>query len=99
MRDACIALADYFDVNPNEMLEAAGYEPLHFFDRTLIDPQEMSDDVKELAAEIEKVKNPQARRSLIKAMKVLTEAYLDAPTETSEPDQKTGKTRTNKKAK
>ena len=35
MRNACIALADHFGINPNVMLEAAGYAPPRFFDRTL----------------------------------------------------------------
>jgi len=34
-RDACILLAQHFGVNPNEMLQAAGYEPIPLFDNTL----------------------------------------------------------------
>ena len=47
-------------------------------------PEDMSPDVKELAAEIEKVKDPKARRRLIEAMKIMTDVYLGAPTQTSE---------------
>lgn len=31
-RDACILLAQRFGVNPNEMLQAAGYDPIPLFD-------------------------------------------------------------------
>jgi len=79
MRDACIALADHFGINPNEMLEAAGYEPLHFFDRTLIDPDQMSSEVKELAAKIQQIEDRDVRRRLIRAMSDLLEAYLPPP--------------------
>ena len=29
-RESCIALADHFGVNPNEILTRAGYDPLHY---------------------------------------------------------------------
>lgn len=87
-RDACIALADHFGVNPNEMLQAAGYEPLHFFDRALIEPEQMSEDVRALAAKMQEIKDPEIRRRLIEAMRVLAEAYLQSPeaVRSQEPD-------------
>ena len=87
-RDACIALADHFGVNPNEMLQAAGYEPLHFFDRTLVDPDQMSEDVRALAAQIQEIQDPEIRRRLIEAMQVLVETYLQASTGTRQESTK-----------
>ncbi len=37
-QDACIALAYYFQVHPNEMLQKAGYPPRAYFDLSLADP-------------------------------------------------------------
>ena len=88
-RDACVALADHFRVNPNELLKAAGYEPLHLFDRSLIEPGELSPEVKELATRVQRIRDPVVRRRLIEAMKVLVDAYLDAPG--SEPATETTK--------
>ena len=68
MRDACIALADHFGINPNEMLEAAGYEPLHFFDRRLIDPNALPPDIEQLMGEIMKIENKNVRQEMVKTL-------------------------------
>jgi transcriptional regulator with XRE-family HTH domain len=52
MRDICIALADHFGVNPNQLLEAAGYKRLDIFDLRLRHtlPQNIDSFVDELLA-------------------------------------------------
>lgn len=75
-RHACVALADHFGVNPNEFLQAAGYEPLHFFDRSLVQPGELSPEVQELAAQLQEIKDPVTRRRVIEAMATLLKPYL-----------------------
>lgn len=84
-RDACIALADHFGVNPNELLQAAGYEPLHFFDRTTEKSEELSPEVQELAERLQQIKDPVARRRLMEAMETLINAYLQAAELRPEP--------------
>jgi len=69
MRDACIALADHFGVNPNEMLEAAGYEPLHFFDRRLIDPNALPPDIDQLTGEIMRIEDEEMRKEMVEALR------------------------------
>ena len=69
MRDACIALADYFHINPNEMLEAAGYEPLHFFDRRMIDPNAMPPDIDQLTGEIMRIENDAVREEVVDTLR------------------------------
>lgn len=77
-RDACVALADHFGVNPNELLRAAGYEPIHFFERSAAQPGELSPEVQELAERLQQIKDPVARRRLMEAMETLINAYLQA---------------------
>lgn len=77
-RHACVALADHFGVNPNEFLQAAGYEPLHFFDRSLVQPGELSPEVQALAARLQQIKDPVTRRRVIEAMATLLNPYLQA---------------------
>ena len=76
MRDACIVLADHFGINPNEMLVAAGYEPLAIFDQTLVDPEGLSPEVRAFAKKVQKIENYETKRRLINAMSDLLQAYL-----------------------
>ncbi len=69
MRDACIALADHFGINPNKMLEAAGYEPLHFFDRRLMDPNAIPPDIEQLVGEIMEIENESMRREMVETLR------------------------------
>ncbi len=69
MRDACIALADHFGINPNKMLEAAGYEPLHFFDRRLMDPNAIPPDIEQLVGEIMEIENESMCREMVEALR------------------------------
>lgn len=69
-RDSCLLLAEVLGVDPNEMLQMAGYEPLPIVERSLIDPAEFPSDVKAFA---EKFKNipPERRREIFDALEVL----------------------------
>jgi len=85
-RDACVALADHFGVNPNDLLQAAGYEPLHFFNRPSTKPGEMSPEIRELAAQLQQIKDPVARRRVMEVIETLVNAYLQAAEpKTAEP--------------
>jgi len=68
MRDACIALSDHFGINPNEMLEAAGYEPLHFFDRRLVDPNALPPDVETIMGKLLDIEDEAVREEMVKSL-------------------------------
>lgn len=68
-RDACIALADHFGMNPNEMLQVAGYEPLEFFDRRLEDPEAMSPEVEAFVAELMEIEDDDIRQEMVEALR------------------------------
>jgi hypothetical protein len=78
VRDACIALADHFGINPNKMLEAAGYEPLHFFDRRLIDPNALPPDVDAFANEIARIEDEEMRKEMIEAFRQILRIQMEA---------------------
>ncbi len=73
-RDACIALADHFGIHPNVMLEAAGYKPLHFFDR--VDLGEVTPRTKRIADTLEQIADGKAREHLYEVIQVLLDAHL-----------------------
>ena len=89
-RDASIALADHFGINPNEMLMTAGYEPLSFFEPPLTELK-VSPEVKELAAIAERIKDPDIRKHLIKMTRALYEAYVEAQGRSTESERKAKK--------
>jgi transcriptional regulator with XRE-family HTH domain len=76
MRDACIALADHFGINPNKMLEAAGYEPLRIFERQRIDLSKVDPDTKRLLEKMEQITDPEIRKRVYEAIDVLLEGQL-----------------------
>lgn len=76
-RDTCIMLAGYFDINPNEILQAAGYEPLPIFDLSLADPNEFPPEVKELAISLNKIQDPKHRRKLCEILHAIVLMNLE----------------------
>ena len=75
---ALIVLADHFGVNPNELLEAAGYRPLELFQRVEVDPDSIPSDVKELVEELSRIADPVLRRRIVEAIRLLISGYLDS---------------------
>ena len=72
-RESCIALADYLKLNPNEILTRAGYAPMHFFDRSLVDPDALPAEVSELAGWLSRIQPPEMRRQLCAAVREVIE--------------------------
>jgi hypothetical protein len=68
-RESCIAIADHFRLNPNEVLTRAGYQPMHFFDRTLVDPDALPPDILELARYLSRIEPLSRRRQLCQAIR------------------------------
>ena len=75
-RDSCIMLAHALDSDPNEMLKAAGYEPLPMLDRSLVDPNDFPNDIKEFAAGLKKIP-PERRRELFIAFRTMARADFE----------------------
>lgn len=73
-RESCIAMADHFGVNPNEILTRAGYDPLHFFDRSLVDPQALAPEVEEIAIYLNRLSPLARRREVCQAVRALVDA-------------------------
>ena len=73
-RESCIAIADHFGVNPNEILTRAGYDPLHFFDRSLVDPQALAPEVEEIAIYLNRLSPLARRREVCQAVRALVDA-------------------------
>jgi transcriptional regulator with XRE-family HTH domain len=76
MRDACIALADHFGINPNKMLEAAGYEPLYFFDKRDIDLSKVGPEGKQILEKLERITDQKTRQRLFKVIDTMLDGYL-----------------------
>jgi transcriptional regulator with XRE-family HTH domain len=76
-RDACIALADHFGINPNEMLQAAGYEPMRLFDRRLEDPEAIAPEVEALAAEIMAIEDDAVRQEMVQALRQILQVNME----------------------
>ncbi len=75
-RDSCLLLAETLGVDPNEMLQMAGYDPLPVIERSLIDPADFPSDVKALAAKLATIA-PARRREIIVALEQLLRPELD----------------------
>jgi len=73
-RESCIALADHFGVNPNEILTRSGYDPLHFFDRSLLDPGALAPEVGEVAVYLNRLSPLSRRREVCQAVRALVDA-------------------------
>ena len=84
-RESCIAIADHFRLNPNEVLTQAGYDPMHFFDRSLADPDALPPDVAELARYLGRIRPPSRRRQLCQALREILDLALRAADESSRP--------------
>ena len=77
-RDACILLAQHFEVNPNEMLQAAGYDPIPLFNLSLTDPNEYPPEVKAVAQALTRIENAERRRTMCEAVGVLIDLAVDS---------------------
>jgi hypothetical protein len=73
----CVALADHFGVNPNDLLQAARYEPYTFFDPSLIPEGEMCREVRELYEQLQRIKDPKHRERVLRTMKALVNPYIN----------------------
>lgn len=74
---ACILLADHFGINPNELLELAGWPRLQMFDIKTESAEGLPPDVVTVALTLAKIPNPGTRREVSRAILTLLEKYFD----------------------
>jgi len=82
-RGSLLALADHFEVNPNDLLVRAGYQPMKMFERDAVDLAGLTPDVRQLADDLERIGDPVLRRRLTEALRLSIAGYL----EEREPDR------------
>lgn len=75
--NALLLLADHFEVNPNELLVLAGYQPMRMFEREPADLDKLTPDVRQLAEDLERIGDPTLRWRLAAALRLLVAGYLD----------------------
>jgi len=76
-RGACIQLAVFFDINPNELLGLAGYELMPIFDLSLTDPNEFPPEVKRVAKALTDITDAPVRQRVCKAIMILLNEHED----------------------
>ncbi len=85
-RSSLLVLADHFGVNPNDLLELAGYDPLEIFEREAADLEGVSPAVRALVDDLERIPDPVLRKRLAEAMQLLLAGYLSDSSPTAVPD-------------
>jgi transcriptional regulator with XRE-family HTH domain len=75
--NSLLLLADHFEVNPNELLVLAGYQPMKMFEREPADLDKLTPDVRRLAEDLERIGDPTLRWRLAAALRLLIAGYLD----------------------
>ncbi len=85
-RGSILLLADHFGVNPNDLLELAGYKPFGIFEREPAALEGLSPAVRGLLDDLESVPDPVLRKQLAQAMRLLVAGYLEGDSPTAVPD-------------
>ena len=88
-RESCIALADHFEINPNEIMTRAGYEALHFFNRSLVDPSAWPPEVEDVATVLARIEPATYRREVCRSLRGLLDA-VRVQAARAGPDQSPG---------
>jgi hypothetical protein len=74
-RLTCILLASHFGVNPNDLLQLAGHDPLPIFQlpelENRIDP-----NIRELAMLLQQIEDPAIRIQVVEALKKLANLFV-----------------------
>ena len=72
----CILLADYFDINPNELLQLADWPRLKAFDIKRASAENLPTEAVDVALDIAKIPDPGTRKEVAKAVRVLLKKYF-----------------------
>ena len=74
--DSTLLMADHFGVNPNDLLELAGYPPMKMFEREALEPDKVMPEVLALVRDLGQIGDLVLRRRLVEAMRLLIAGYL-----------------------
>jgi len=72
----CILLANYFDINPNELLQLADWPILKTFDIKRASAENLPPEAVDVALDIAKIPDPGTRKEVAKAVRVLLKKYF-----------------------
>ncbi len=73
----CILLADFFEVNPNELLLLAGWPRLKIFDVASVSEENLPPEAVDVALTLSKISDPGTRKQVTEAIMVLLKKYFD----------------------
>ncbi len=73
----CILLANYFDINPNEFLQLAGWPTLKVFDIERASVDNLPPEAVDVALDIAKISDPRTRKQVSEAVRVLLKKYFN----------------------
>ncbi len=72
----CILLANFFDLNPNELLELAKWPTLKVFDIQRASAENLPPEAVDVALDIAKIADPGTRKQVAHAVRVLLKKYF-----------------------
>ena len=72
----CILLADYFDINPNELLQLADWPALKAFDIQRASAENLPSEAVDVALDIAKIPDSGTRKEVAKAVRTLLKKYF-----------------------
>ena len=72
----CILLADFFDINPNELLKLAKWPTLKAFDIQRVSAESLPPEAVDVALDIAKIPDPGTRKQVAEAVRVLLKSYF-----------------------
>lgn len=73
----CILLADFFEVNPNELLLLAGWPALNAFDVASVSEENLPPEAVDVALALSKISDSGTRKQVAEAVMVLLKKYFD----------------------
>ena len=74
---SCLLLAEHFDINPNELLELAGWPTMRIFDIRDARAMSLPPEVVDVAVRLGRIQNIAQRKKLSKALLEVVETFLE----------------------
>ncbi len=74
---SCVLIARHFDINPNELLELAGWPAMEAFSLGNPDLQNLPPEAAAVALDLARIKDPGTRKQVAEAIRTLLAKYFD----------------------
>jgi len=74
----CILLADHYGINPNELLQLAGWPTLKVFDIHTESAENLPPEAVAVALDIARISDPGARKQVAEAIRTILTRYFDS---------------------